>query len=106
MARIQHTPGPWSVDRHGMIARNQMPIARIYRSAPNSDGGPVVDLPYEQNAALIVAAPETLEALGSAASALEGAAEAHRNSGNQTMYEYYAGKAYEARQAIKKARGL
>jgi len=50
----QHTPGPWTETRaHYIDAPNGTRIAEVYNWAPG----------YSQNARLIAAAPELLEAL-------------------------------------------
>jgi len=50
----QHTPGPWTETRgHYIDAPNGTRIAEVYNWAPS----------YSQNARLIAAAPELLEAL-------------------------------------------
>lgn len=117
MTNTKHTPGPWVVNPiepcsalpsfsvcfdHGaglcavaMVDAVETRTGVLLISAENA----------EANARLIAAAPETLIALGSAAHALEGVASGFRNQGNQEMYEFYNGKAHEARAAIAKAGG-
>lgn len=113
MSKPKHTPGPWrAIKRSGVkipmgfeIRAESGEIAMLVEAGKPAPGVFVLNHAAEANATLIAAAPEIIVALGVAAAALEAVASGFRYQGNQEMFEFYNGKAHEARAAIAKAEG-
>jgi hypothetical protein len=104
--KIQHTPGPWKVERQ-YTATNRFPISHkidaycsgILAEVTGQGGTETENL---ANARLIAAAPELLEALGYALRLMEGAEEygwQELNHGDREQAQK------DARAAISKAEG-
>jgi hypothetical protein len=97
----KHTPGPWEVsdiDIHGrcIIARNPRGMAITVGHANNS-----TILPSVENAQLIAAAPELLEALKALMERSSNDAEKYAPNGNEPIWAFIQ----DAADAISKAQG-
>lgn len=102
----KHTPGPWKFVQDSEFPALGHVVAFTGDTVELID--PVAALSDERQVAtsrLIAAAPDLKVALGVAAAALENVASGFRYQGNIEMYEFYSGKAHEARAAIARAEG-